>query len=176
MTIQQKMNVGIISLCVLLALGSLATSAYAGDKASRPCKKEDLIGTWEMISVKPVYDKTDPVFFPFQKFVFKQDSSMKFISSEKPLTKEWLEKFQKQPVEIDYTLSDKGIVTMTWHSRPHNDSALCAYTLSDVPPELLAKIPPADRGHLPRKDDATLSYLNNAGKIAYQKILRKTER
>ena len=163
-----KRNLG---LCAGLLLAG--TAFAAADKASRPAAKADLVGAWEMVSVKPTYDKADPVFYPYQRFVFNGDSSLKVISSEQSFTKEWLEKFQKQPAEIDYSLSNKGLLTMTWNSRPHIASAICAYVLSDVPPEVLSKVPAAERGHLPKKGNVTLSYLNDEGKIAYQKILKK---
>ncbi len=169
------MSVGKKSLWICMNLLLIAIPAFAGEKASRPCKKEDLVGVWEMVSVKPVHDKADAVFFPYQKFVFRQDASMKFMSSEKPFTKEWLDKFQKQPTEIDFTLDDKGLLTLTWQARPHSEFAICAYVLNEVPPEVLAKIPLSGREHLPKKGNVTLSFLNNQGKIAYQKILRKVE-
>ena len=169
------MNFGKRNLWVCATLLLITTLAFAADKASRPCKKEDLVGTWEMVLVRPIYDRTDPVFFPYQKFVFNRDSSMKFMSSEKPFTKEWLDKFQKQPAEIDYSLDEKGLLTLTWHSRPHSEMAVCAYVLNDVPPEVLAKIPQSERNRSPKKGNVTLSFLNNNGKIAYQKILKKAE-
>ena len=161
--------------CLWVFMGFLlvAGPTAAADKASRPCSKEDLIGTWEMVAVRPVLDKTDPVFFPNQRVMFSRNSSMKSISSEKPFTKEWLDKFQKQTAEIDYSLSDKGLLTLTWQSRPHSEQAICAYVLSDVPPELMAKVPAGERGHLPKKGNMTLSYLNPEGKISYQKIYKK---
>ena len=167
------MRIGKISLWVCAGLLFLAASASAAEKASRSCTKEDLIGVWEMTSVKPVFDKSDPVFYPHQKFVFNKDSSMKFITSEKPITKEWQDKFNKQPTEIDYTLSNKGLLTLTWQSRPHNEQAICAYVLNDVPQDILAKIPAEERSGLPKKGNVTLSYLSREGKIAYQKILKE---
>ena len=161
------------SLCICACLLLWGSASFAADKASRPAAKADLIGVWDMVSVKPVYDKTDPVFFPYQRLVFNSNSSMKTMSSEKPFTKEWLDKFQKQPAEVDYSLSDKGLLTLTWQSRPHNEQAICAYVLSDVPPQVLAKIPAAERAHLPKKGNITLSYISNEGKIAYQKIFKK---
>ncbi len=163
------------TMALFFILSTIHVSATFAEtqKASRACAKQDLIGIWEMVSVKPIHDKQDPVFFPYQKFVFNKDSSMKFMASEKPFTKDWLDKFQKQPAEIDYSLNEKGVLTLTWHSRAHTELAVCAYVLSDVPPEILAKIPPSERGHLPKKSNATLSYLNGNGKIAYQKILKK---
>ena len=86
-----------------------------------------------------------------------------------------MDKFQKQPAEIDYSLGEKGLLTLTWHSRPHSEVAVCAYVLSDVPSEILAKIPPSERAHSPKKGNITLSFLNQEGKIAYQKILKKAE-
>lgn len=167
------MRSGRKSLCVLAGLLLFAGTASAADKASRPATKADLVGTWDMVSVKPVYDKTDPVFFPYQRFNFGADSSMKTMTSEKPFTKEWLDKFERQPAEIDYSLSNRGLLALTWQSRPHNEQAICAYVLSDVPADILAKIPADERVHLPKKGNLTLSYLSNEGKIAYQKILKK---
>lgn len=168
------MKIKIWSLILLgVLIGHCSMVSAEAEKVSRPCTKADLVGTWDMVSVRPVHDKNDPVFFPFQRFVFQQNSSMKFMASEKAFTKEWLDKFTKQPAEIDYSLNEKGILTLTWQSRPHNENALSAYVLKDVPPDLLAKVPLDQRTHLPRKGDVTLSYLNSSGKIAYQKILRK---
>ena len=161
-------------LGMALLLGSVVSYAGEGEKASRPAKKEDLAGVWDMVAVKPVLDKTDAVFYPFQRFVFNKDSSMKFMVSEKPFTKEWLDKFQKQSSEIDYSLDARGLLTLTWQSRPHNEMAVCAYVLMDVPPNVLAKLPASERGRVPKKGNITLSYLNNQGKISYQKIFMRT--
>ena len=160
-------------LLFLCGYGLNAASADDGRGASRPAKKEDLVGSWDMVAVKPVYDKNDPVFYPYQRFVFGKDSSMKFMASEKPFTKQWLDKFAKQPPEIDFTLNEKGFLTLTWQTRPHNETAVCAYVLKDVPPEVLIKIPASERAHLPRKGNVTLSFLNSNGKIAYRKILTR---
>ena len=160
-------------ICTVLLLTSLISSAET-EKASRACTKSDLVGSWDMVSVNPVFDKKDAVFFPYQRFIFSPDSSMKFMASEQPFTKEWLDKFGKQPREIDYSLNDKGLLTLTWQTRPHSEVALCAYVLKDVPPEVLAKIPSFERGSLPKKGYVTLSFLNSDGKISYRKILRPT--
>ena len=160
-------------LCAALLLVT-ALSWAEQERVSRPAKKEDLIGSWDMVSVKPVHDKDDPVFYPYQRFVFGRDSSMKFMSSDKPFTQAWLDKFAKQPPEIDFTLNEKGILMLTWQTRPHNETVVCSYVLKDVPPEVLVKIPPSERTHLPKKGNVTLSFLNNSGKIAYRKILART--
>ena len=159
-----------------IVAGSLLIAGVASaqpEKASRAATKADLVGAWDMTVVRPVFDKKDPVFYPYQRFIFDGDSSMKFMSSEKAFSPEWLEKFQKQSREIDYSVNDKGLLTLTWQTKPHSELALCAYVLKDVPPEVLAKLPASERGHLPKKGNLTLSFLNSSGKIAYQKILTK---
>ena len=159
-------------ICALLTLVSAAASADNGP-ASRPATKADLVGVWDLVSVRPVYDKKDPVFFPYQRFVFKADSSMKTMVSTEPFSKEWLAKFEKQSSEIDYTVSDKGLLTLIWQNRPHSETAVCAFVLKGVPPEVLAKVPPGERNSLPKKGNIALSFLNSEGKIAYRKILAK---
>ena len=158
----------------LILMLLIASAAWAApEKASRPAAKEDLAGTWDMVSVKPVQDKKDPVFFPYQRFVFNKDSSMKYMVSDKPFVEEWLEKFNKQRPAIDYSVSAKGLLTLTWQDQPHNETALCAYVLRDVPAEVLAKLPVGERDRVPGQGDITLSFLNSSGHIAYQKVLKK---
>lgn len=162
------------ALGVLSALLSVSMVFADGtSKASRPATKADLVGAWEMVSVQPVRDKNDAVFFPYQRFVFDRNSSMKFISSEKPFSAEWLEKFRKQSAEIDYSLNEKGIMTLSWQKQPHVENVLCAYVLMDVPAEVLSKMPAVRRKGLPKKGSVTLSFLNSEGRIAYQKVLAK---
>ena len=160
-------------IVVLLAFVGVCRVWAAEEKPSRPATKKDLLGTWEIKSVRLVRDKKDPAFYPYQRYVFNADSSMKFMTSEKPFTKEWLDKFQKQQPKIDYSVNEKGVLTLTWQKPVRSESALCAYVLKDVSPELIAKLSAPDRKDLPRKGDLTLSFLNSRGRIAYQKVLVK---
>ena len=98
---------------------------------------------------------------------------MKWMVSEQPFTKAWLDKFAVQQPAIDYSLSEKGVLVLTWQQKPHTEAALCSYVLKEVSPETLAKIPKEQRAYLPKKGNVTLSYLDGSGKIAYQKILTK---
>jgi hypothetical protein len=161
------------ALWFVLALALVSQSAAAEEKASRAATKKDLVGTWELVSVRPVHDPKDPVFFPYQRFVFNADSSMKFMASADPFTQEWMGKFNKQPASIDYAVSEKGVLTMTWQETVHSESALAAFVLQDVPPDLKEKLTDAQKKGLPKKNDVTLSFLNSRGKIAYQKVLTK---
>ncbi len=158
---------------LMMFVCSVSTVYAAGEAVSRPAIKKDLVGTWEMVSVRPVHEPNDPVFFPYQRFVFNSDASMKYMVSEKPFTKEWLDKFIKQPREIDFRVDNKGVLTMIWQSRPHQETAICTFVLKDVPAEVLAKVPIDKRKGLPKKGDLTFSFLNSQGKIAYQKVLTR---
>lgn len=157
------------ALCLL----TTSTAWAVGEKNSRPATKADLVGTWDLVSVRPIRDAKDPVFFPYQRFAFAKDSSMKSMVSDKPFTQDWLDKFNKQPGEIDFSINEKGILSLTWSARPHNETAIAAFVLEDIPPDLVAKVPKAERGALPKKGNVVLSYLNNSGKISYQKILTR---
>ena len=150
-----------------------STAFAAAEKVSRPATKKDMVGTWELVAVRPIHDPKDPVFYPFQRYVFDGDASMKYMVSEKPFAKEWLDKFAKQPREIDYRVDEKGILSLLWQSKPHQEMAICAFVLQNVPPDVLAKVPEEARKKLPKKGDLTLSFLNSQGKIAYQKILTR---
>ena len=96
------------------------------------------------------------------------------MSSEKPFAREWLDKFQKQTPEIDYSLDAKGILTMSWQKQLNSETSLCSFVLKDVPPEVLSKLSLARRKGLPKAGNLTLSFLGMDGRIAYQKVLSKT--
>ena len=157
--------VGILLLCT-------SVSMAAPEKISRAATKADLVGTWEMVSVRPVADKNDPTYFPYQRFAFQPDSSMKVMVADKPFTKEWADKFKKTPASIDYSLNEKGILTLSWQQRPHSEQAVCGYVMRDIPSEMTAKLTLEQRKQLPKKGNITLGFLSG-GKIAYQKVLTK---
>ena len=159
---------------VFLSVFLMASIAWgAVDKASRPAIKKDVVGVWELVSVHPVLDSRDPVYYPYQRFVFNANATMKYMVSEKPFTKEWLDKFSKQAPEIDFRVDGRGILSLMWQKKPHQESAICAFVLQNVPADVLAKVPADKRKALPKKGNLTLSFLNNEGKISYQKVLTR---
>jgi hypothetical protein len=152
----------------------IASLSYAGNPSvSRPATKADLVGVWDLINVRPIHDKKDPAFFPNQRYEFKQDSSMKFMVSQQAFNKEWLDKFAKQPNEINYSVSAKGLLTFTWSNKPFSESAIAAVVVQDMPKEVLDKMPAVEKDRLPKKGNLVLSFMNKSGKIAYQKVLAK---
>ncbi len=159
--------------CVLSGV-FIATMSYAANPSvSRPATKADLVGGWDLVSVRPIHNKKDPAFFPYQRYEFKKDSSMKFMVSQQAFNKEWLGKFNKQPNEISYSVSAKGLLTFTWSNKPFSESAIAAVVIQDMPKEVLSKMPTVEKDRLPKKGNLVLSFLNKSGKIAYQKVLAK---
>ncbi|GEM_PF-6681115 len=169
---RKNVNIFILGL-VLFSAASAQAAEILQQKVSKPCTKAELIGTWDMVSVMPVLNKQDPTFYPYQKFAFNRNSSMKVMTSEKPFDAKALAAFKSQPTEIDYSLDPKGILTMTWSTRPHTEYAICAYVLQEVPSEILKKIPVERRAGVPKKGNVTLSFIGRDGKIAFQKVLKK---
>ncbi len=149
------------------------TANAVSPKVSEPATKKNLVGTWDLVSVKPVHDKKDPAFYPYQRYVFNSDSSMKFMVSDAPFNKEWVDKFKKQPNEINYTVSEKGILTLTWSNKPFTESVVAAYVVQDMPKEVIERLPVFEKAKLPRRGNIVLSFLNKSGKIAYQKVFSR---
>ncbi len=161
-------------LVFVLSVMLVTVSAYAANPSvSRPATKSDLVGSWDLVSVRPIHDKKDPAFFSFQRYEFNQNASMKFMVSPQAFGKEWLDKFKKQPTEINYSVSAKGLLTFTWSNKPFSESAIAAIVIQDMPKEVLDKIPATERDRLPQKGNLVLSFLNKSGKIAYQKVLAR---
>ena len=167
-----KKSLFILGLVLFSTVSAQAVEAPQ-PKPSRPCTKAELVGNWDMVSVIPVLNKEDPAFYPYQKFAFNRDSSMKVMTSDKPFDAKALAAFKSQPSGINYSLDPKGILTMTWSARPHTEYAICAYILQEVPPEILKKIPAERRAGVPKKGNVTLSFIGRDGKIAFQKVLKK---
>ena len=170
----RRKDIGIFILGLALFSAVSAPAAQAPQqKVIKPCTKAELVGLWDMVSVMPVLNKQDPTFYPYQKFAFNSNSSMKVMTSDKPFDTNASAAFKSQPSEIDYSLDPKGILTMTWSARPHTEYAICAYILQEVPPEILKKIPVERRAGVPKKGNVTLSFIGRGGKIAFQKVLKK---
>jgi len=161
-------------VCVVVVSLMVAVSSYAEtEHASRPATKKDLVGTWELVSVRPAQNAKDPVFYPYQRFQFNADSSMKYMTSTEPFTKDWLDKFRKEQAAIDFRVDERGVLSLMWQKKRYEESAICAVSQKEIPADVLAKIPKDKRKGLPKKGDMTLSYLNPEGRIAYQKVLTR---
>ncbi len=163
-----------IIFCVFSGILLTTFSFAANPSVSRPATKADLVGAWDLVNVRPIHDKKDPAFFPYQRYEFNKNSSMKFMVSQQVFNKEWLDKFKKQPTEINYYVSAKGLLTITWSNKPFSETAIAAVVTQDMPKEIIDKMSAVEKDRLPKKGNLVLSFMNKSGKIAYQKVLAKT--
>jgi hypothetical protein len=156
---------------LILLLASQAQAAE-NQKMIRPATRQDLVGTWDVVAVRPVKDPKDPAFFPHQRYLFKSDSSMKFMASPVPFDAESEKKFLKEPTSIDYTINEKGVLTLSWQARPYTEAMIAGVVIQEPPTEALSRLSAEQRRVLPQKGDLTFSYMSD-GKPAFQKVLKK---
>ncbi len=147
----------------LLAVAALA--AAAGPK-SRPARTSDLPGVWIMADLThsgPV-DPEDKVFAPHQIFEFDQKGGMKHMTSPKPFTRGQLELFHSAPRVTRYGVDKTGVLVL---SNPSWDTPLkyqCRFvTKSEAPGDL----------KVPQAGDILLSSVDDQGREAWSKVLRK---
>jgi hypothetical protein len=75
-----------LAVVAYLSAGCSPALAAPSDDARRPCKRQDLIGTWYMINMAAsfAFSETDAWYFPYQMFVFGEDGSFKHWAGTKP--------------------------------------------------------------------------------------------
>ena len=74
---------------VVSALPGRAAAQGLAD-VTRPCKPADLIGAWEVVRFGTVpslqVDRTDPAFYPNQRYVFARDATVRHLASQTEIT------------------------------------------------------------------------------------------
>ena len=148
---------------VALAAAQTGISARWGPVAVRPARNADLPGTWAMVNL--VGDKADPsdsMFAPFQIFHFDSDGRMKFMTSAKPFTS--LALFEAAPLVTRYSLDKHGTLLLANPGWPTPRKYQCIVVLKGAR---------GDDVKLPRPADVLLSGVDEAGRPAWSKLLRK---
>lgn len=88
-----------------------ATAADLRD-ALRPCTRGDLIGTWAMIRLGTAHsvrvDESDPYFYPYQRYAFSVDRSMRHLTATAPVGPEEQQAILSAPPTTTWTVDDKG--------------------------------------------------------------------
>src|SRR5437660_12057048 len=82
----------LLALLAWLLLPCLVADAVAADdprEALRSCTRADLIGIWAMIrqgtAPSARVDLTDPSFYPYQRFAFRADASLRHLAAPAPV-------------------------------------------------------------------------------------------
>jgi len=113
------MTASVVALVLALLAASLAAwppgHAVAADdlhEALRPCTRADLIGVWAMIrqgtAPSVQVDSTDPSFYPYQRFAFRADSSLRHLTAPAPIGPEEQRAILSAPTTITWTVDRRG--------------------------------------------------------------------
>jgi len=165
-----------LAIAVLAVLAALlvrpGTNAVAADDlrdALRPCTRGDLIGTWAMIRLGTApsvrVDPSDPYFYPYQRYAFSADRSMRHLTATVPVGPEEQQAILSAPPTTTWTVDDKGrlLTRKSGATAPEVDACQL----------LLAKIsdPRSPVPGLP--GDLLLTHYSEDGKPVARRLLRK---
>jgi len=144
----------------------LAAVLLAAGPHLRSARNSDLPGVWMMVDITSngPSDPEDKTLAPYQIFGFEKSGGMKHMTSGKPFTAGQLELFRSAPFSTRYGLDGNGTLLL---SNPSWDAAL-KYQC-----RLVSKAEAASDPKSPRAGDLLLSSVDERGREAWSKVLRK---
>jgi hypothetical protein len=152
----------------LLMAVLIACAAPAAEKpAVRAARAGDLPGLWQMVALTKYaeVDAADSLFAPYQLFYFDPSGRMKYMTSPKPFRDTQRSMFNAAPPVTRFTLDRRGQLQLTNPGWDAPRSYLCRFVTRDAPGD----------GPVPlRAGDLLLTGVDDAGKPAWSKLLRKT--
>ena len=161
----------VVALLLAQLVAPLAARALAADDARdalRPCTREDLVGTWAMIRLGTArsaqVDRADPYFYPYQRYAFHTDSSMRHLTALARVSPDAQRSFLSEPSTITWTVEKGRLLT-------RKDRA--AAPEIDACQVLLAKVtdPRSSIPGLP--GDLLLTHYGEDGQPIARRLLRK---
>ena len=120
----------------LVRSGTHAAAAEDLRDALRPCTRGDLIGTWAMVRLGTApsvrVDASDPYFYPYQRYAFSADRSMRHLTATAPVGPEEQQAILSAPPTTTWTVDDKGrlLTRKTGATAPEIDA--CQILLAKV--------------------------------------------
>src|SRR5438067_2354890 len=82
------------------------------NEALRPCTRTDVIGIWAMIrqgTARSVQvDSTDPSFYPYQRFAFRADASVRHLAAPAPVGPEEQRVILSAPTTVTWSVDRQG--------------------------------------------------------------------
>jgi hypothetical protein len=163
----------IMALAVLAVLStrSVTTAAAADDPrdALRPCTRGDLIGTWAMIRLGTApsvrVDESDPYFYPYQRYAFLPDRSMRHLTAKAPVGPEEQQAILSAAPTTTWTVDDKGrlLTRKAGATAPEVDACQI----------LLAKVSDPRSSVPGLRGDLLLTHYGEDGKPVARRLLRK---
>ena len=165
-----------LAIAVLAVLAALltrsGTHAVAADDprdALRPCTRGDLIGTWAMIRLGTApsvrVDQSDPYFYPYQRYAFSTDRSMRHLTATAPVGPEEQKAILSAPPTTTWTVDDKGrlLTRKSGATAPEVDACQILLTKISDPRSPVPGLP----------GDLLLTHYSEEGKPVARRLLRK---
>lgn len=120
------------TIFLLAAFFALAFSE-AGRELHRPCEKEDLPGTWEMVGLQPPLDLSMPLEHVgrYQLFFFSSDGTMKTLSADQPIDPVKKDILRQYPSSANYYWLEPGRIELM-RSGASRENMVCAVCERDV--------------------------------------------
>lgn len=164
------------ALAVLAVLAALlirsGTHAVAADDlrdALRPCTRGDLVGTWAMIRLGTApsvrVDQSDPYFYPYQRYAFSADRSMRHLTATAPVGPEEQKAILSAPPTTTWTVDDTGRLLTRKSGAPGPEVDACQILLTKI------SDPRSPVPGLP--GDLLLTHYSEEGKPVARRLLRK---
>jgi len=165
-----------LAIAVLAVLAALlirsGTHAVAADDlrdALRPCTRGDLIGTWAMIRLGTApsvrVDQSDPYFYPYQRYAFSADRSMRHLTATGPVGPEEQKAILSAPPTTTWTVDDTGRLLTRKSGAPGPEVDACQILLTKI------SDPRSPVPGLP--GDLLLTHYSEEGKPVARRLLRK---
>jgi hypothetical protein len=153
----------------LVRSGTHAAAADDVRDALRPCTRGDLIGTWAMIrlgtgpSVR--VDQSDPYFYPYQRYAFSANRSMRHLAATAPVGPEEQQAILSAPPTTTWTVDDKGrlLTRKSGATAPEVDACQILLTKISDPRSPVPGLP----------GDLLLTHYSEDGQPVARRLLRK---
>ena len=139
-------------LLAALAVGSpLVASPAAAQSgqpdvanAFRPCARGDLVGVWQVLRMGVVrtfpVDKSDPAYFPHQRYVFDASANLYYLTSTKMITPDEQRALLAATAPVTWAVDEEGRLLTQRAGEPRLDNSTCQMVLvqtrdpkSDIP-------------------------------------------
>ena len=162
-------------LWALVVLACFAAGPAIGQEekdALRPCTMAELVGTWEVIRFGAArsarVDRSDPYFYPHQRYVFSADATMRHLTSQTPMTPATHRALLSSATPSTWAVDGKGRLLMQREGEPRLETAACeVLTREVIDPKSGVASPPGD---------VLLTHGDPADKPVMRRQLRRLDR
>jgi len=158
-----------------LALAALAGPARAQDPPKdlsdtlRPCARVDLLGAWEVVRMGAApgftFDRADPEYRPFQRYVFDANATARHLTSETAITPDEHRALVARAAAATWAVDETGRLQLLKEGAAQPEAATCAVLLKEVE---------SRQGGIPGlPGDLLLTHADARGKPVVRRQLRK---